>query len=160
MGFFKKIYSSWKPVQEEKYEQISELLKEKLKEAKSMIDYGIGHGWFEEHLEKKKLLPERVVGVEVDKEIEKKDYVKYIFTKKLNEEETKEHGKHDLVVAIDSFHLINDFSRLEAAAKEGGLIVIALPKSKAYLLEKINKKPLFRGEIGSREKDILVIYRK
>ena len=157
MPFFSQIYPSWKAKQEEKYIEILQFLNENslLEDTakKTLLDIGIGEGWFEEFMKENGKDFERIVGVEPADEIKHLDYVDYVFTRNL---ETGE--RFDYVVCIDALHLVKyDITQF---AKEGGIIIACLPLSFSKSLEKLNKiETIIKAEIGKQEKDILIIGR-
>lgn len=153
--FSKSVYPSWKAKQEEKYGDILKALTANdIRLHGSMLDIGIGDGWFEDFLAKGGIRLDRIVGVEPEDNIKHLPNVGYAFARRFETDE-----RFDIVVCIDALHLVDyDITHF---AKPGGVIIACVPLSFAGALEKLNKtKPIIKQEIGTQERDVLLVAKK
>ena len=154
--FFPKIYDSWKEKQQEKYEDILRVVGPKLKDRGSLLDYGVGKGWLEEFLVSRGYLFKRIVGVDVDDEriAPRRSDVEYAITQDFR---TKE--RFDVVVCIDTAHLLADPTKLTAYAKKGGLVLVSEPESFKQVINTILGNRIAEGTAGKQEKDHFILIR-
>lgn len=141
-----KAYASWMGIQEEKYEGILPRLAPHIKNCKSLVDVGIGPGWFEEFLRRNGLEFEMVLGIE-------KDFPR---------EKWQDHyGKFDFLACIDALHLLENPEEMLLFLKPGGMALISVPEKFKEKLDIFSKEKIVEsGVAGSREKDYFIILGK
>ena len=153
--FSSKIYSSWREKQRQKYAQLYPSLKPFLSPV-SLLDLGIGQGWFEEFLREKGHNFSRTVGFDVGEEAVKPrlEGIEYVLGESFQGKEL-----FDFVVCFDAYHLMED-SPLDFV-KPGGLLLVALPLRWARKLEDFaGQKIMAQGEIGEEEVDKFLLIQK
>lgn len=149
----------YRPIQWEKYTQGWPLIKTHLpKTIPSMLDVGIGYGWWEEFLEGKKINAQKIVGVDVDEGAvsPKKKGIEYHLGPKFQTNE-----KFDWVVCWDAYHLLGK-TDLWKWVKPNGLLLVSEPKPFAHLLDSVSKKgELLADEwVGKTEESRFLFARK
>jgi SAM-dependent methyltransferase len=162
--YFKKIYSSWKNIQEKKYEVILELLnKNRINLSKKLIlDLGCGPFFFEEFLEKNKIETKNFILLDKDKELDRK---RNFVIADFNNLPFKSEIFH-IVFCIDSFHFLNNFNELKRVVKKGGILLISqfLRMNEDELLKKLKEfddfKVLDEFLFNWKEREIIILLRK
>jgi SAM-dependent methyltransferase len=151
------VYASWRGIQYEKYEQLYPHIAKHLKKGWTVLDIGVGKGWFEDFLREKGFAFKRIVGVDSDpKMVEpRKPYIKYHLGS-ADDFETRD--KFNLIVLFDSLHLLKEPTRILSFAKAKDAYILASEPQKfeACLNVLVEKKLVADGYIGSVEKDRFV----
>ncbi len=150
--FFEKIYDSWKKKQEEKYKIFIRAVKKHVKERNSLIDVGIGRGWFEQFMKTKGLNFKKIVGVDPKAKVNDEN-IKIIRKEKYSTSES-----FDLLVCIDTLHLIDQKYLDSFNAK---YLLISVPKKFKNMLDYFRKYDVLEeGEAGEEEKDYYLLVKK
>ena len=116
----------------------------------SVLDVGVGEGWFYEFLENKGLVFRRVVGVDVDERVKRREGLDYVFTRHYSGDE-----RFDLVVCLDALHLVS--YDVAGFARAGGFVLVSVPERFGSELVRLNNtKTVIEGVAGRRERDRFV----
>ncbi len=153
MKFFHKVYDSWQVKQYKKYHHIYPILKKYIGKKMTLLDLGIGKGWFEQFLAKKGFMFSRIVGVDTGLDIvgQKIKEVEYVFDRVFKTDE-----KFDFVVCFDAFHLLKN-KKIMDFVKPGGYLLVSLPLRQKDKLDVFSKEKIVeKGEIGEDEVDYFV----
>jgi len=162
--YFKKIYSSWKILQEKKYNMILKLLnKHRIKFNKKLIlDLGCGPFFFEKFLEKNKIKTKNFILLDKDKDlIKKRNFVIADFNYLPFKSEI-----FDIVFCIDSFHFLNNIHEIKRVLRKDGILLISqfLRMDNSELLKKLKLlddfKVLDEFLFNWREREIIILLRK
>lgn len=141
-----KAYASWKGIQDEKYAGILSKLAPHIKGCKSLVDVGIGPGWFEDFLDGNGFRFEKILGVE--KDFPREDWKNF-------------YGAFDLLVCIDTLHLLEDAGEILHFLKPNGIALVSLPEKFSGKLDLFQGGDILeRGAAGGKEKDYFIILRK
>lgn len=141
-----KAYASWRGIQEEKYAGILPKLAPHIKGCKSLVDVGIGPGWFEDFLEQRGFRFDKILGVE-------KDFPR--------EEWKNFYGRFDLLACIDALHLLENPKEILMFLRPKGIALISLPEKFKERLDLFQKEEILeQGVAGGKEKDYFIILRK
>ncbi|MFW5902586.1 MAG: class I SAM-dependent methyltransferase [archaeon] len=166
-SFFNEVYGSWKDKQVEKYEEMVSEIGKWINGCEKALDIGIGKAWFWEYLKEKNYDFGFVRGLDVSKKaIEpEKSYIDYVFIdkdeKNLDLEEYIGKDKYDLILALDSIHLINYSDKLPFFLKKGGFILQSVPlKFKDCLKKYPDMEIIKEGKAGSKEIDKYILQKK
>lgn len=160
MPYSTQIYESWKKIQREKYEAVWPRVSEHFNESMSVLDFGIGKGWFYDYLADQSFMFARVVGVDNDAQmvVPRRPGVLYIIT---SEFQTPE--RFDALLSFDSLHLAHEPTQLLEALKPGALALVTEPAKFRDSLSRLNQPPfqlVDEGEIGETEEDFYTLARK
>ncbi len=151
----------YRPIQWEKYTQGWPLIKTHLpKTIPSMLDLGIGYGWWEEFLEEKKIHVSQIVGADLNEEAvsPRKKKIEYHLGPSFQTKET-----FDLVVCWDAYHLLGkSTTNLWKWVKPNGLLLVSEPKPFAHFLDSVSKKGEILADawVGKTEQSRFLIARK
>lgn len=153
--FTHEIYDMWmEETQMQKYRELKDFLPQ-LKNP-SILDVGCGPGWIKTFISEK-YKQFRYIGVDVDKNsstdiIASGDKLPF------------KSNTFDIVLCIDTLHLLNDTNELVRVVRPGGYLIISLFLRKASLLMKLEKnknlKLISKNIIGDQEKDLLCILQR
>lgn len=141
-----KAYASWKGIQLDKYEGMMPKLEPYLKRCKSLVDVGIGPGWFEDFLDGNGFRFDKILGVE--KDFPREDWKNF-------------YGAFDLLVCIDTLHLLENPKEILQFLKPKGIALVSLPEKFGEKLDLFRGEDILeRGVAGGKEKDYFIILRK
>ena len=182
-----KIYQSWRNKQQQKYRQITKIIqphlnqqmtvldigieqlfffyetlrKRKLGKRKSnkmtVLDVGVGQGWIYEEFEKQGIQFKRIVGIEPDENMMKKNNtnIEYHNTTIENFKTTE---KFDLLISFDSLHLIKKPKQILKYLKPNGLALISIPMHHKNILKQFEDNIILeQGKIGKEEVDYFIL---
>lgn len=155
--FSPEIYDSWKSKQIQKYRELEKDLSSYLGGSERALDIGIGKAWFWKYLKEKGYDFEIVKGVDVSKEATEpeKENIKYTYScdPSLKDE-------FDLIVLLDSAHLIEYKERLPELLEESGLILQSVPlRYRESVRDYRDMKVVEEGEVGEEEVDYFSLQR-
>jgi len=153
--FTGKIYDKWmEKTQKEKYMDLKKLLptvKNPL-----ILDVGCGPGWIK-NIISEKYEQFRYVGIDVDKN-SSADIIA-----SGNALPVKS-NVFDVVLCIDTTHLLDNLDELIRVTKTGGYLIVSLFSRKAHLLAEFEKnknlKLISKDIIGKQEKDLVEVLQK
>ena len=154
--FSTEVYASWQSKQRQKYARLFPRLEPLLSPEFSLLDLGIGQGWFESFLREQGCRFSQVVGFDVQEKavFPRLEGVGYVIAPRFTSTE-----KFDFVVCFDAYHLMEqnplDF------VKVGGLLLVSLPLRWAEKLNDFGQQEIIaQGEIGEEERDRFILIRK
>lgn len=163
MKISESIYPEWmKPIQKKKYKHIflDFILpfSSKLKDWK-ILDVGIGNGWFEEELRDRGVNFE-MFGIDVERKNPDTENFKYIVGDGNSLPVKPEF--FDLVISLDTIHLLNNIADIENSVREGGYLLISIfakeedvdRKRKKILNTFSNLELLKEGIAGDPEREV------
>ena len=154
--FSTEVYAAWRGKQRQKYAQLFPRLKPLLSSEFSLLDLGIGQGWFESFLAEQGLRFNQVVGFDVQEKAvaPRLEGVDYVIAPRFTRQE-----KFDFVVCFDAYHLM-DQNPLDFV-KAGGLLLVSLPLRWREKLNDFGQQEIIaQGEIGQEEVDRFLLIRK
>jgi 2-polyprenyl-3-methyl-5-hydroxy-6-metoxy-1,4-benzoquinol methylase len=150
----------YRPIQWEKYTQGWSLIKTRLTYSiPSMLDVGIGYGWWEEFLATKKIIIPRIVGVDIDEGAvsPRKKNIEYHLGPAFSTKET-----FDFVVCWDAYHLLGkSTTNLWQWVKPNGFLLVSEPQPFAHRLDAIVGKGnvLMDEWVGKTEQSRMALLR-
>jgi len=142
--FSSKIYKSWKNIQKDKYENIFDSIKFELRN-KRILDIGSGSCYLEEFLSNRDI--RNIIALDINKEMIRQSNIDTPIIVADGNELPFKNSVFDLVISIDSIHLIekNDFKRV---LRKNGFVLLSTFFNKENYEE---KKNLLKEKIKSFE---------
>lgn len=149
----------YRPIQWEKYTQVWPLIHSLLPPCiPSMLDLGIGYGWWESFLGEKGIVIPRIVGVDIHEDAiaPRREGIEYSLTPRFHSNE-----RFHFVACWDAYHLLGNMNIWEFL-QPNGLLLLSEPRPFTHLLDEIPSQytVLVDAWVGSTEQSRVLLARK